>query len=188
MSVVVAVKKKAQIAIASDTQANFGNMKVSAQHLVNHKKICAVADSFLGIVGWQAIGQVVEHLIHMKPEIFHLNSRMEIFDTLLELQGLLKEEYFIETEEDKEQPVESNQITALVVNRNGIFEIDTYREVQEFNDYTAIGSGNKYALGAMHAMYDLDFNAAEIAKAGVQAAAEYDDGCSLPLMLETFDL
>jgi ATP-dependent protease HslVU (ClpYQ) peptidase subunit len=188
MSVVVTVKKKSQIVIASDTQANFGNMKVSARHLVNHKKIYGVADSFIGIVGWQAIGQVVEHLIHKKPEIFGLNSRMQIFDTLLELQGLLKQDYYIETEEDKEQPVESNQITALVANRSGIFEIDTYREVQEFNDYTAIGSGNKYALGAMHALYDLDFSAAEIAKAGIHAAAEYDDGCSLPLMIETFDL
>ena len=61
-------------------------------------------------------------------------------------------------------------------------------EVNEYNTFWGIGSGRKFAIGAMNALYDLNFTAKEIAESGVIAASEFDDGCSLPLYSETIKL
>ncbi len=182
MSVICAVKKNNQICIAADGQFNFGSTTIRGEHLKDLSKLLEVGDSVIGLSGWHSMQLVFEHLIATRPELFRLNSRLEIFDTLLGLQNILKEAYFIEvTEGEEEQPVESNQISAVIVNPNGIFEIDTYREVYEYNDFCAIGSGYRYALGALHALYPRDLPAQEIAEAGVRAAIEYDNSCGPPL-------
>ena len=74
----------------------------------------------------------------------------------------------METQEDKEQPVESSQLDALIVGPAGIFEFESYRSVSEYARYWAIGSGKTLALGAMHAVYDLLGDPLDIARAGVE--------------------
>lgn len=185
MSVIVAVKKNNRICIAADTLSTRGNIKVSSRHIRGNQKIYKLGESYIGVVGWQAIVQIVEHIIINSPNSLNLSSRGTIFESLLALQGILKEKYYIETQENEEQPVESNQMSAIIINRNGIFEIDSYREVHEMNEYWAIGSGSNFALGAMNALYDKDYSPEEIATEGVISAAEFDDGCGLPLTLKT---
>ena len=71
------------------------------------------------------------------------------------------------------------------MNKHGLFEISSYREVNEYKTFWAIGSGKRIALGAMHALYESKATAKQIVEAGVRAAAEYDDGCGLPLNTRT---
>lgn len=181
MTIIAAAIKNRQICIAGDTQTNFGSLKVNQKYVQDHQKIFEVNGSAIGVVGWSATCQILEYLIATKPEIFKLNNRWEIFEMLLTLHDMLKNDYFIETSEDSDQPVESNQLDALIINQHGIFQIGSYREVHEFTNYWALGSGKRIALGAMHALYDTDASAQEIAEAGVKAAAEFDDGCNMPL-------
>ncbi len=181
MSIVSAVRKDNEIAICADSQLAYGSLTVSAAHLKNSSKLFAVNDSVIGIVGWCAITSIIEYMIENEPEVFRLRGRLEIQSTVQELHKLMKSSYFLETHESREQPVESMQLHALVINSLGLFEINSYREVNEFGDYWAIGSGNRLALGAMHALYDGEAGAQQIAEAGVRAAAEFDDGCGLPL-------
>lgn len=188
MSVVVGVRKENKICIASDSQASLGPLKVSQKHLVNFQKILKVNDSYIGLVGWRATIQIIEHLITTKPDIFDLSSHLKIFESTLSIQSILKDKYFIETEEEDDQPVESSQISAIIINKNGLFEIESYREIREFEDYWAIGSGDMLALGAMYALYHKDYSASAIAEEAVQAACEYDEGCGLPVILETIKL
>lgn len=188
MSIVVAVKKDKRICIAADTQANRGSMKISAERIKDHQKIYKLGDSYLGLVGWSAIVQIMEHIIHTNPGSLDFSSRMAIYDTLLSLHSVFKEKYFMETRENEDQPVESNHISAIIVNKGGMFEVDSYREVHEISEYWAIGSGSSYALGAMRALYNLSGGAEEIAGEGVKAAAEFDDGCGLPMTLHTVRL
>jgi ATP-dependent protease HslVU (ClpYQ) peptidase subunit len=42
-----------------------------------------------------------------------------------------------------------------------------------------------FALGAMRAAYDADYNAEAIARARVEAAADFDDGTGLPIEIHT---
>jgi len=181
MTIIAAAIKHGQVCISSDTQLNFGSLQVNSKYLVDKQKIFQVGNNALGFTGWSATCQIMEHLLKSEPELLELSDRMTIFKTLLKIQEKLKEEYFIDTSEDSEQPVESNQIDGLIINPTGIYQIGSYREVHQYNQFWSIGSGKRYALGAMHAIYESTKTAQEISEAGVKAAAEFDDSCDLPL-------
>ena len=181
MSIVCGAIKRRKVAIASDTQSKFGTLKVNAPQLKNASKLIEVRRSIIGVVGWGAMISVVEHLANTRKALFRLSDRHEIFETLLRLHPILKKQYFLEPKENEDQPVESNQITAIIINRNGLFETGSYKEVNEYRSFWAIGAGQELALGAMHALYATSANAREIVEAGVRAAAQFDDSCALPL-------
>ena len=188
MSVVCAAIKAGTAAISCDTLNHFGSIQASARHLKNAGKLHEVNGSILGVVGWNAMTTVLEHLIRHEPELFTLGSRDAIFSSLLNIHPRLKSGYFIETREDEDQPVESSQLDALLINRNGLFEIGSYKEVNEYSRFWAIGSGRQLALGAMQALYETRAGARQIVEAGVRAAAEFDDGCGLPLKTRSLRL
>ena len=188
MSVICAAIKDKEVAIACDTQSNFGSLCVPSRHHVNSGKLYSVNGSIIGIVGWHAISNMIEHLIKYNKKEFVLNDRMSILTTLITLHEKMKDDYYLETREDEDQPVESNQLDALIINKHGLFQIGTYREVNEFKTFWAIGSGNKLGIGAMHAVYNSGYTAREIAETGVKAAAEFDDGCGLPLKSKSIKL
>ena len=188
MTIICSAMKEDEIAISCDTQTNFGSLKVSSKYLKNSNKLYSVNNSIMGVVGWSAISDMIEHLIKHNKKMFKLNSRMEIFSTLMLLHEKMKDDYFIETKEDDDQPVESSQLDALIINENGWFGIGSYREVNEYHKFWAMGSGKRIALGAMHALYDRKVTAKELVEAGVRAAAEYDDGCGLPLKTKVIKL
>ena len=185
MSIIVGVIKDGKASIGADTQTNHGSLKISDQFKVNNSKIYKIKDTLIGISGWYAMELIFGHILQNKPQLFDFTSRQSIFESLLKMQKILEEEYFIETSENEDQPVSSNQLTAIIVNKNGLFDIDSYREVNQFSKFWAIGSGQEFALGAMHALYDRDFTTEEIARAGIMAAAEFNDGCGLPMHIES---
>ena len=180
MTVITAAIKDGKVCISADTQLNFGSLKVHAKYVNDRKKLFPVQDSVIGMTGWSATSQILEHLIETEPKLFNLKTRWQIFETLLAIQDRLKNEYFIETNEDSDQPVESNQLDGLIINSSGIFQFGSYREVHQYEQFWALGSGRRFALGAMHALYESGATAQQIAEAGVHAAAEFDDGCNLP--------
>ena len=188
MSIVCAAQNNNEIAIAADTMTKYGCLGASSSHMVNSSKLYQVNGSVIGIVGWCAVSSVIEHLIVRNGKLFQFGNRMEIMSTLLSMHEKMKEDYFLETREDRDQPVESTQLRALVINKHGLFEINSYREVSEFKTFWAVGSGNRLALGAMHALHAQSASAQEIVEAGVRAAAEFDDACSLPLTCEIIKL
>lgn len=144
-----------------------------------------VNGNVIGIVGWSAISDAVGHLIQHDKKMFQLDNRLAIYSTLMRLHAKMKNDYFIETKEDDEQPVESSQLDALIINKFGLFEIGSYREVNEYQTYWAIGSGRSLGIGAMHALYDGKASAKKIVEAGVKAAAEFNESCALPLKTKT---
>jgi len=188
MSVICGAIKKGLIAISGDTMQSFGSMRVSSKHRMHANKIYPVNGSYIGIVGWNAISDMLEHIMKKDKKLFCLNNRMEIYTTLMHLHAKMKGDYFIETKEDEDQPVESNQLDALIINPNGLFQIGSYREVHEYKTFWAIGSGRQLAMGAMHALYEKKVSAKEMVEAGVKAAADFDDSCGLPLKTKVIKL
>ena len=188
MTIIAAAIKNGKVSISCDSQSNNGSLIIHAKYKKYYNKLIEINGSVIGVSGWTATTQILEHLITTKPKKFKLNTRWEIFEMLLSLHGKLKDKYYIETREDSEQPVESNQLDGLIVNSNGIFEFDSYREVDQFTKFWAIGSGRDFALGAMHALYDNCKTAQEISEAGVKAASEFDDGCDLPMQTIILDM
>lgn len=184
MSIVCAAIKDNEIAIAADTQMSFGSMLVTAGDLKNCEKLFKVNDSVIGFVGWKAMSTMLETIITEKEGLFVLDDRKKIYKTLMRLHEEMKKNYFLETYEDYGQPVESMQLDALVINKNGIYEISSYRDVNQYSRFWAIGSGARFGLGAMEALYDRGLNAKELVSAGVEAGAKFDSGCSLPVSCE----
>jgi ATP-dependent protease HslVU (ClpYQ) peptidase subunit len=111
-----------------------------------------------------------------------------VFDTFLKLHPKLKETYFLNPKEEDADPYESSQFTALIANAAGIFGVYSYREVFEFDRFWAIGSGRRFALGGMHAVWNQAKTAREVAQAGVAAGCEFDTSSAGPVRVQTFKL
>jgi len=180
MTTIVAVKKNGHVAIAADTLTTFGNTRLPAIKDASHDKILRVGDSFVGVCGSAAHHLVLANLFAKMPEA-QLNSKESIFETFKRLHPLLKEECFLNPKEDEEDPYESSQITALIANAHGIFGVYSMREVFEFTQFWAIGSGHEFALGAMHQAFPHAANAMDIARLGVETGIAFDKNSDAPI-------
>jgi len=189
MSTLVAVRKNNRICIAGDSLTTFGDTRLSSEYDAASDKIHPYADSFVGVVGSAAHALVLQSVFDDKAAHKHdLSSRQAIFETFRALHPKLKEEYFLNPKEDEEDAYESSRMDVLIVNAGGIFGVYSLREVFEYSRFWALGSGAEFALGAMFALYDRSDDAEKIARAGVEAGAEFNSASSLPMTLYTIDL
>lgn len=182
MTTIVAVKKNGVTAIAADTLTTFGNTRLPSHLDASHDKILHIGNSYVGVCGSAAHHLVLANLLSKTPDV-QLNSKAQIFETFRKLHPILKEECFLNPKEDEEDPYESSQITALIANGYGIFGIYSMREVFEFTQYWAIGSGHEFALGALHHAFTQHDTAADIARAGVEAGIAMDKNSGAPITL-----
>ena len=187
MTTIVAVRKNGYATIAADTLTTFGNTRLHATQDASHDKILRIGDSYVGVCGSAAHHLVLSSLLAKTPDV-QLNSKAAIFETFRKLHPILKEECFLNPKEDEEDPYESSQITALIANSSGIFAIYSMREVFEYTQYWAIGSGHEFSLGAMFQAYARSDDAAEIARAGVDAGIAFDKNSASPITLYSIKL
>lgn len=188
MSTVVVARKGDTLAIASDSLVTFGETKLPPGYEAN-AKLFSVAGSIVGAVGSTAHFPVLRQSLAELPKAeLQLTSRDGLFETFTRLHPKLKERFFLNTKEHDSDPYESSQFSILVANAFGIFGVESYREVFEFERFWAIGSGRRFALGAMHAAYGRAKTAREVAEAGVLAGCEFDTSSAGPVRLHTFKL
>ena len=187
MTTIVAVKKNGTVAIAADSLTTFGDTRLGRQYKGEHDKIIEIAGSYIGLCGSSAHHLVLSAQLPKLEEV-RLGSRMEVYETFRRLHPLLKEQGYLNPKEDEDDPYESSQITALIVNSSGIYGVYSYREVFDYERFWSIGSGRNFALGAMYAAYDRCKTAAEVAKIGVEAGAEFDTATQGPIVLHTVKL
>lgn len=187
MTTIVAVKKNGMVAIAADSLTTFGDTRLGRQYKGEHDKILEIGGSYIGLCGSSAHHLVLSALLP-KLEDIKLGSRMEVYETFRRLHPVLKEQGYLNPKEDEDDPYESSQITALIVNSSGIYGVYSYREVFDYDRFWGIGSGRNFALGAMFAAYDRCKTAADVAKIGVMAGAEFDTATQGPIVLHTVKL
>jgi ATP-dependent protease HslVU (ClpYQ) peptidase subunit len=189
VTTVTVVKKDGVAAIAADTLIKWGSAKESATYIANHEKILRLGESFIGVTGTATFTAILRDYFEHTVEDVQLDSPANIFRTWNRLHGVLKERYFLMPEEDKEDALESSRMDCLIANPHGIFGVAAHRTVQEFSKFYAYGSGSDYALGAMYSAYgDPHLTADQIARQGIEAAAEFDDGTGLPVTFFTVRL
>jgi ATP-dependent HslUV protease, peptidase subunit HslV len=182
MTTVTVVRKNGIAAIAADTLTKWGNAKESAAYVANHEKILQLGDSYIAVTGTATFKTILRDYFDHTEEETRLDTPANIFRTWNRLHGILKERYYLMPEEDKEDALESSRMDCLIANPHGIFGVAAHRTVQEFSSFYAYGSGSDYALGAMCSAYGVPSSSAEqIARQGVEAAAEFDDGTGLPI-------
>ncbi len=187
MTTCVVVKKDGQIAIAADSLVTFGDTRLSNAYEANHK-IFQVGESYITLAGTAAHFPVMRKLLTEMGDDCKLCTRDEVFETYSKVHQILKENYFLNTKEDEDDPYESSQITSLIANPYGIFGVYSYREVFSFDRFWGIGSGRNFALGAMHAVYDRAETARDVAMAGVKAGVEFDKSSAAPFQTYSIEM
>lgn len=192
MTTLVVVKKAGLVVMAADTLVTFGDTSLANRYEANSKifKVDSTqGTSYVGMAGtvahFPALRKAMAAL--SKAELL-LGSKDEVYDTFLKLHPLLKENFFLQTKEDDNDPYESMQFTVVVANASGIYGLYSYREIFEFKEFWGIGSGRSFALGAMHASWDKAKTAKEVAMAGMNAGCEFDKNSGGPIDLFTLKL
>jgi ATP-dependent protease HslVU (ClpYQ) peptidase subunit len=187
MTTIVAVRKHDEIAIAADSLTTFGDTRLAAQYDRTSDKILHYKGTYLGLCGSAAHQLVFQNLLARHGDL-DFSNRGAIFETFRKLHPILKEQHFLNPKEEEDDPYESTQISALVANVHGIFGVYSMREVFEYTQFWAVGSGREFAIGAMHAQYRRLKTATAIARAGIEAGATFDRNSGLPMTLYTVAL
>ena len=192
MSTIVVVVKNNLACIAADSLTSFGDTRQAAEYVADSDKIIQFSgngsDNYLGIVGSAAHHLVMQNLIINHADKINFSNRLAIFNTLKTIHPILKDEYFLNSKEEDNDTYESSRVDGLVMNANGIFGIYSLREVDQYSRFWAVGSGSEFALGAMHAAFDLLEDAEQIAQAGINAGAVFDNGSALPMTSYSIEL
>jgi ATP-dependent HslUV protease, peptidase subunit HslV len=182
MSTIVVVRKGTAACIACDTLANIGSLKQKAHYCSAPGKIFGFRDTFIGTVGYAVHNTVLQSYFARHGEHIKLDTPAEIFETWREMHKLLREEYHMNPRRESDDAYETTRITALIANPHGIFGITPARDVESYPRFWAIGSGAPFALGALFTLYERDEDVEAIARAGVAAGAEFDEGSELPIV------
>src|SRR3990170_5986181 len=96
MGIVLAVKKKGSICIASDTMTiSGGSRKQTAEHVSNSEKIVKWGSSYIGVATHPIWPLVLNSYFKHEKQKASLSSKDEIFDELLNLHQVLKEKYHL---------------------------------------------------------------------------------------------
>ena len=187
MTTLVAVRKNDEIAIAADSLTTFGDTRLSAEYDQTSEKIVHYKGTYIGLCGSAAHQLVFESLL-AKHGDFDFSHKAGIFETFRKLHPILKEQHYLNPKEEEDDPYESTQITALIANANGIFGVFSMREVFEYTQFWATGSGAEFALGAMQARYGQLKTAEAVARVGVDIGATFDKNSALPMTIYTLPL
>lgn len=182
MTTIVVVRKGTSAVIAADSLTTFGTTRLAPTYDRDPHKVVAYRDSYIGVAGSAAHQLVLENLLERNQDL-DFDGKAAIYDSFRKLHPLLKDEAFLNPKEEDDDPYESSQMTLMIVNPSGVFAVYSMREVFEFDRFWAIGSGRDFALGAMYTIYGKARGAAEIARAGVMAGAEFDTGTAEPITL-----
>jgi ATP-dependent protease HslVU (ClpYQ) peptidase subunit len=184
MSIIVAVRKDGHPVIAADTMHFYGSRREHTDNLTNRPKIRKLGRSYVGGVGWSAYDNILTHYFQSRKRPPSLMNEMAIYDCFLKMWRTLRDRYQVvndQPQSDDESPFANLDSEFIVVNRNGIFQVDSDLTVVQFEKYLAIGSGHKYAYGALHVLYGSRRTAEQIARAAVQAAIHHDTNCGGPI-------
>jgi ATP-dependent HslUV protease, peptidase subunit HslV len=188
MSTIVVVAKDGVAAIGADSLTTYGPAKDSAEYVWDNRKIIQVGNSYLAITGPTSAKLALKHYFSTKSDV-DLSNVDEIFQTWLGLHGALKKQYFLDPNENQDDAFESTRMDVLIANPSGIFGVSAHRAVQQFSKFYAYGSGSQHALGAMYALHsELGRSAEDIARVGIESAAEFDTGTGLPLLCYSLPL
>jgi ATP-dependent HslUV protease subunit HslV len=183
MSTLVMVERAGVACMAADTLTSFGSRKQSARYVERPEKILEVDGTYIGFVGWCAHQDVLESVFAHGLKLPEIETEQDLFEFSRVLHVRLKDQYFLNTTEDMDDPYESSQMTLFVLNRNGMFGLHSMRSVDRYRCFAAAGSGTHYALGAMYAAYERGLPAEDVARLGVEAGIEFDGHSMGPITL-----
>lgn len=182
MSIAVAVRRDTTVALATDSMIHFGGEKVPTWNLAD-PKMRRVGQAWVAATGWTLYSNILDDWLDGRKRMPSLTTSAAVFRFFNDLWKRLHERYsFVRDQpDDHDSPFGDLDSTFLVVSPGGVFHVASDLSVTRFEHYFAIGSGAPVALGAIHALWDTDADAAALARAGVDAAMTHDLYCGGPI-------
>lgn len=186
MSIVVVVKKDNDIVIASDSLTSQGSLLIDSKYKINNEKFIKYKDNWIGCVSDTMSTQMLLHALENSEEEFSFDGVDAIYTSMLKLHKILKKKYYLSPKKkvEQNQTVESTNIQLLIANSSGIYGVGVDKNIEKFSKFWASGTAGALALGAMFYVYD-KYDAKEIAKKAIETACEFDEGCALPIQIQT---
>ncbi len=177
MSIVIAVAKQGEVAIACDTQINFGNLCTDPDNY-QAEKAFRWGDNLIGRTGWEKYHVVLQSFLAAR-EAKVLDDELEISDLFHAFWEHAKQRFGLVNYQSgkNNNPWINVDAEFLVVNASGIFLVATDLSVSRFQRFHAIGSGRDWALGAASALFPGTATAPEIARRAVEIACTFDTQC-----------
>ena len=174
MGTIVAVKKSGLAYIGTNCLCTRDPL-VKPSLTSGHDCIFHIGDSLVAIHSYLAFQQAFETLVvrNQRELTIDLSSRSAIHSFFVGVHGALKNQSFMHTQFQPQQDFEWSPMTAIVLNKHGLFKVDSARGVFELSKFWAMGTGENFSLGAMHTQYESDKDAKEIVKSGLLAAQEF---------------
>ncbi|NOX57620.1 MAG: hypothetical protein GXP29_02025 [Planctomycetes bacterium] len=180
MSIVVAVKKGDQVVLAADTMHSSGFRREHEDNVVARSKLRRVGRCCMGGVGWSVFDNILDHYLASLKRTPSLANEQKIFDFFLKFWKVIRKKYQVvndQPDRDERSPFADIDSEFMVCNPGGIFAVSHDLTVMQFAQYAAIGSGEKYAYGALRTTYHSRRSAEQIACAAVEAAVHFEQSC-----------
>ncbi len=175
MTIAVAVSKNGRTFLAADSLVTFGGQRFAADNCEFHK-IQPVGDSLMVWSGWSLYGEILRsHLLSVPPPT--LRTEQEVFTFFVSLWRSMRTDLTWVERGGKDHPFADLESTFLLANKASMFVVASDMDVTQFKQYTAVGSGSKYALGALRILYEQLDDPEEIARRAVQVGIDCDVYC-----------
>jgi ATP-dependent protease HslVU (ClpYQ) peptidase subunit len=141
--------------------------------VANNDKLVQVGTTWLAASGSATFKLIMRDYFAQPRTHARFDGSLAIFRTWQRFHERLKRDYFLVSNSDKDDSIESTRFDVLLANPHGIFGIGAHRSVQEYVKFYAIGSGTDVALGALYAAYgDPKRDALTLARLAVEVTAQ----------------
>jgi len=182
MTVIIAYKEHGKVYMGGDAGATSG----SSTRASKLEKVFTIGDEFLiGYTSSFRMGQIIEHCF--KPPNYKEGASIQkylVSSFVPKLTAVLENHNFLVFKDN-----EAIGGTFLLGFKGKIFEIGSDMQVNEFKEnYHAVGSGERYALGALHAMsHDSKIVPKERLTAAFEASAHFTNSVCGPFTIKSVD-
>ncbi len=188
MTTIVAVKKGKRVCLACDTLSIFGSRKeIMGSQVCGKGKILQIGENYIAAAGHHSWDLALSHYFSKNKNQMKWNTAEQIFEVFTVMHHKLKNNYYLIPPNLDFLAFESSEYELLLINPHGIFEVEYSRTVRQYSRFSAIGTGEDYALGSIQSVYSQVKDPKEIAKIAIEAAAQFDRKTELPICIECIE-
>lgn len=175
MTIIAALKHEDEIWMMSDRLLTWGY--TGRSDLPEFSKIVRFKNAFIGQSGTGVYGTALSYLAEREPKRYKsaFDTRWDVLDFFIHYRTFMQEKFVLG--HAKENDVPQMNASFLVVTADKIFEVAGNRDVTEYDNFTAIGCGSEYAVGAMDALYGVLNCPQEILQRAYQTCCKHNIGC-----------